>query len=118
MARRFDAAFKPVGITSGQFSLLMALNRPSPPTNGQVAATLGMDRTTLTAAVKPLVSRGLMEIRIDADDGRSRRLCLTMTGRHALAAALPIWRSVHAEIDAQGVMSGLPAQLRDLEMRA
>lgn len=30
LARRFDEALRPVGLTNGQFSLLMALNRPAP----------------------------------------------------------------------------------------
>ena len=50
VARRFDEALRPLGLTSGQFSLLMALNRPEPPAIGRVAAVLAMDRTTLTAA--------------------------------------------------------------------
>ena len=52
LARRFDAALRPVGLTSGQFSLLMALNRPEPSAMGPVAALLAVDRTTLTAALK------------------------------------------------------------------
>ncbi|MDX8355626.1 MarR family winged helix-turn-helix transcriptional regulator, partial [Cognatiyoonia sp. IB215182] len=45
LARRFDNAFRPFDIKQGQFSLLMALNRPDPPTIGEVAAFLAMDRT-------------------------------------------------------------------------
>src|SRR5919199_6973244 len=58
LARRFDEALRPVGLTHGQFSLLMSLNRPEPPTIGSVAALLAMDRTTLTANLKPLERRG------------------------------------------------------------
>jgi len=57
VARRFDEALRPLGLTSGQFSLLMSLNRPQPPTIGHVAGVLAMDRTTLTANLKPLVRR-------------------------------------------------------------
>src|SRR5437660_11372104 len=60
IARRFDEALRPLGLTNGQFSLLMSLNRPEPPTIGAVAALLAMDRTTLTAALKPLERRGLV----------------------------------------------------------
>lgn len=98
-ARRFDAALRPAGLTSGQFSLLMALNRPEPPTLAPVAALLAMDRTTLTAALKPLQRRGLAEVRPDPADGRARRLVLTDAGRTTLAAALPHWRAAHAEME-------------------
>src|SRR5256885_10124257 len=72
VARRFDAALRPLALTNGQFSLLMSLNRPEPATIGSVSTLLAMDRTTLTAAVKPLERRGLVEVEIDDEDKRSR----------------------------------------------
>ena len=58
LARRFDELFRPLDLTNGQFSLLMSLNRAQSPSIGSVASLLAMDRTTLTAALKPLVRRG------------------------------------------------------------
>src|SRR5712691_9235542 len=77
VGRRFDAALRPLGLTNGQFSLLMSLNRPEPPSIGGVSALLAMDRTTLTAALKPLRRRGLAAVTVDAADSRGRRLVLT-----------------------------------------
>ena len=117
VARRFDEVLRPIGLTNGQFSLLMSLNRPEPPTMGSVAALLAMDRTTLTANLKPLERRGLLEVRIDAADRRSRRLVLTQEGREVLAAALPIWQSEHRAIEdllAGPDADGLRADLRAL----
>src|SRR5262252_7241800 len=99
VARRFDEAFRPLGLTSGQYSLMMSLNRPEPPSIGSVASLLAMDRTTLTAALKPLQRRRLVTVTIDAGDRRSRRLKLTGAGRALLARAFPVWRRTHAEID-------------------
>lgn len=99
LARRFDDALRPVGLTSGQFSLLMALNRPAPPKMGAVATLLAMDRTTLTANLKPLERRGLLETRVDPADRRGRLLMLTDTGRDALRRAVPIWEQAHAEVE-------------------
>jgi DNA-binding MarR family transcriptional regulator len=105
LARRFDKAFRPLGLTSGQFSLLNALNRPEPPGMGGVAAVLAMDRTTLTAALKPLERRGL--VRSEAgEDRRSRRVALTDAGRALLGAAVPVWAFVHAEVDAEVEAAG------------
>ncbi|MBU6507517.1 MAG: MarR family transcriptional regulator [Alphaproteobacteria bacterium] len=101
VARRFDAALRPLGLTNGQFSLMMSLNRPEPPTMGSVAALLAMDRTTLTAALKPLERRGLMTIAVDPADKRNRRLQLTADGRSLLAKALPIWKRTHAVLDGE-----------------
>src|SRR6266853_5192085 len=100
VGRRFDAALRPLGLTNGQFSLLMSLNRPEPASMGQISALLAMDRTTLTANLKPLERRGLVAVATDARDKRSRRLRLTSPGRALLAAALPVWEETHAEIEA------------------
>ena len=101
VARTFDDVFRPLGLTQGQFSLLMSLNRPEPPTLGSVADLLAMDRTTLTANLKPLERRGLVRIKVDQDDRRSRRLALTADGRALLAEATPIWKRHHAALERQ-----------------
>lgn len=114
VARRFDNALRPLGLTNGQFSLLMALNRPVPPRMKDVAPRLAMDRTTLTATLKPLERRGLVRVEPDEADRRSRRLHITDAGRDALVQALPVWRSTHAEVDAllaEGGMDELRASL-------
>jgi DNA-binding MarR family transcriptional regulator len=101
LARRFDQAFQPVGLTNGQFSLMMSLNRPEPAPMGAVASLLAMDRSTLTAALKPLERRGLVVVEVDPADRRARRLSLTEGGRALLAKATPIWTQTHAEVEAE-----------------
>src|SRR5438067_12047807 len=80
MARRFDELLRPAGLTSGQFSLLMSLNRAEPPTIRAVAELLAMDRTTLTTNLKPLERRGLIRVSTDKDDRPKRRPVLTARG--------------------------------------
>jgi len=99
LARRFDEALRPLELTNGQFSLLMSLNRPAPPTIGSVAGLLAMDRTTLTAALKPLERRGLLKVSVDKQDRRSRRLGITPAGRALLGRAFPLWKKTHAAIE-------------------
>ena len=99
LARRFDEALRPAALTSGQFSLLMSLNQPRPPSIGAVAGLLAMDRTTLTANLKPLERRGLVTTTVDPDDRRGRLVSLTNAGRTVLRAAVPIWRRTHKEVD-------------------
>lgn len=106
LSRRFDEAFRGVGITSGQFSLLNSLNRPEPPTIGAVGAVLGMDRSTVTANLKPLEKRGAVAMTVDPKDRRGRRVALTDAGRALLAAATPIWIQEHGAIEAGLVDAG------------
>jgi len=100
LSRRFDEAFRPFGLTSGQFSILVSLNRPESPTIGSVSSLLAMDRTTLTAALKPLEREGYIVTTIDTKDRRAKRLQLTPSGRALLDRAGPVWRQVHAAIEA------------------
>jgi len=111
LARRFDEALRPFELTNGQFSLLMSLNRPEPPPMGPVAALLAMDRTTLTAALKPLERRGLVKILEDPGDRRSRLLRLTRKGERLVAEAMPVWEETHGEVERQ-IPGGDPEGLR------
>jgi len=111
LARRFDEALRPLGLTNGQFSLLMSLNRPEPPDMASVASLLAMDRTTLTAALKPLERRGLLNIIADPADRRIRRMKLTPEGRTLLASAVPVWESTSSEVEAR-LPDGDPDRLR------
>ncbi|MDB5524197.1 MAG: putative transcriptional regulator protein MarR family [Rhizobium sp.] len=101
LARRFDRVLKPFSLTNGQFSLMMSLNRPKPASLGSVATLLGMDRTTLTAALKVLERKGWITIAKGAEDRREKFLVLTAEGEGRLAAALPIWRATHEAIEGE-----------------
>jgi DNA-binding MarR family transcriptional regulator len=116
LARRFDEALRPLELTNGQFSLLMSLNRPQPPSIGSVAALLAMDRTTLTANLKPLERRGLLKVAVDQEDRRSRLLVLTAAGRALLGRAYPVWQQAHAAVEDR--LAGFKADDLRLALRA
>jgi DNA-binding MarR family transcriptional regulator len=88
----------------------MSLNRPEAPTIGSVAALLAMDRTTLTANLKPLERRRLVKVAVDRDDKRSRRLALTAAGRALLVEAVPVWVETHAATER--LLASSPDELR------
>ncbi|MFZ2102636.1 MAG: MarR family transcriptional regulator [Oricola sp.] len=111
LARRFDAALRPFGLTNGQFSLMVALNQPEPPPIGRLAPFLGTDPSTLTAAVKPLARRGLLAVDPDPDDRRSRRLRITPEGVAVMRQAVEVWREIHVEVEA-GLDAGTADTLR------
>lgn len=116
LSRRFDEAFRPYGITSGQFSLLNSLNRPAAPTIGQVADTLAMDRSTVTANLKPLERMGAVITTVDPEDRRGRRVALTEAGKALLEQTTPVWIAGHTLVEAEleGGGDALRAGLRRL----
>ncbi len=99
VARRFDDALRPLGLTNGQFSLLVSLNRPQPASMSAVASLLAVDRTTLTANLKPLERRGLLKIAADKSDRRNRMIALTAKGRKLIKIAYPIWERTHDALE-------------------
>lgn len=119
LARYFDEAFRPLDLTNGQFSLLMALNQPNPPPMGRIAKFLAMDRTTLTAALKPLERRSLVQVMPAPDDRRTRIMTLTPAGRRLLLKAVPVWNEHHARVEAllaTGAADAVRSSLDDLAM--
>ena len=68
---------------------VLALAGPLP--MSRVADRLGMERTTLTRNLRPLLRQGLVTLG-DGDDRRVRMLTLTAKGRRAAVTALPHWR--------------------------
>ena len=67
---------------------------------GDTADFLAMDRTTLTAVLKPLERRGLVRIAADDADRRIKRLSLTPTGNAVLAKAYALWQEFHGALEA------------------
>src|SRR5205823_5096217 len=99
LARRFDRVLRELGITNGQFSLMVALSAGRPWRQRELAEFLAMDRTTLTAALKKLEARGLAKLVADAKDKRARQIALTAKGSRLVAEAVPVWRDEHARLD-------------------
>ncbi len=97
VARRYDDAFRPLGITSGQFSILSALLRDETVPLGALADFLGMDRTTLNRNLKPLEDDRLVATTASREDRRVRGLVLTSKGRALLDRAIPIWRAAQRD---------------------
>lgn len=116
VARHYDRALRPLGLTNGQFSVLMLLDRPQPVGMTELAEPLGMDRTTLTAALKPLARRGLVRLDRDSQDHRTRRVALTESGRALIGEAVPSWRRAQTELSR--VMAGTDLDRLRADLRA
>jgi DNA-binding MarR family transcriptional regulator len=101
VTRAYDRAFACVGLTSGQFSILAMLSEDPVPGLAEIAELLGMDRTTLLAALKPLERRGLVRSEEDPADKRRRPVTLTEQGRAVFESAVPVWAQAQRELEAR-----------------
>lgn len=110
LARRFDRLLAPVGLTNGQFSMMVATGGMGNPKPGDLARSLAMDHATVTAAIRKLEKRGLVSVGTDADDRRARRLSLTAEGVALVRKAMPLWRAEHTRLDAELTSAGHEAR--------
>ena len=89
VTRAYDEALRPVGLRSTQFTVLVAASVASGIPLNQLAAILGLERTTLTRSLNAIEKEGL--IRVESVDGRTRKVVLTQRGKDRLDVALPLW---------------------------
>jgi DNA-binding MarR family transcriptional regulator len=111
VARRYDQAFQSLGLNSGQFSMLTVVAGLEPVGILPLAEKLAMDRSTVTAALKPLQGSGWVRVEVSPTDKRGRDVVLTREGRAILARAMPRWRAVQEELAAELSTDISPAEL-------
>jgi DNA-binding MarR family transcriptional regulator len=93
VTQMFDAALKPTGVKATQFTLLAMLAKRGALPLTRFAELLGMDRTTLTRNLRPLIEKGLITVEGEADL-RVRVIDLTEEGRAQFERARPAWEAV------------------------
>mgnify|MGYP003584798457 FL=1 len=93
----YDHELASAGLSLNQYSILRGTER-EPRVLGGLAEELGMDRTTLTRNLSPLMDAGLLET-VRGKDARQRVIALTEEGRVRLAAAKPLWHQAQSVID-------------------
>ncbi len=86
----YDERMAPSGLRGTQFSLLVAVALSGDVAVTRLAEHVGLDRTTLTRNLAPLVRDGLLQ-KLPAGDRRVHLVRLTAKGRRALERALPLW---------------------------
>lgn len=117
MTQLYDEVLRPSGLRATQFTLLVALERSGAPPMTRLAEAVGMDRTTLTRNLRPLVRRGLARTR-PGRDSRVREVELTDRGRAALSEAIPLWERAQGRVAAALGRPRMRRLLRDLDEAA
>ena len=112
----YDEELAAVELRVTQYSLLSVLARRGPSSLNELAAELVMDRSTLGHNLRPLERAGLVELAVDAEDRRVRRLELSARGRSKLAAARPLWKKAQRRFE-ESFGAASAAALRTLMQR-
>jgi DNA-binding MarR family transcriptional regulator len=117
VARHYDRALAPAGLTTSAYSILARLDREGSQPLGSLAGGLAMDRSTLSREIAPLVERGLVDVRQGEHDRRQKLLTVTRSGRALVKRARPLWARAQAELaDRFGLerTDGLMGELHEL----
>ncbi|NYH49168.1 UNVERIFIED_ORG: DNA-binding MarR family transcriptional regulator [Xanthomonas campestris] len=85
-----------MGLSLNEYSILRRLVSAQP--LGALAHSLGMDRTTLTRNLKPLLAAGWVQAR-RGEDARQKLVVLSRSGRGLLVRALPHWQRAQTQLE-------------------
>lgn len=96
MSRLYDQRMAAVGLKTTQYSLLANAARACLPV-AELADLLGMERTTMTRNLKPLIDAGWIEL-VPGADSRQRLVTITAEGRDKVAEAYPVWRAAQTAL--------------------
>lgn len=88
------------GLNPTQFTLLQALDRSGPSTQGTLGDLLALDSATLTRTLAPLGRRGWIRAE-RGEDRREIRWELTPTGLRRLVAASHAWKRAQTRLREQ-----------------
>jgi DNA-binding MarR family transcriptional regulator len=86
VACHFDAELARAGLKTTQLTVLTEVLRLQPVRPGELARALGIDPSTLTRNLKPLLAAGWVELG-PGSDARSRTIRITCAGRAKQAEA-------------------------------
>ena len=95
VTQAYDAALRPAGLRATQFTLLSVLAKRGQLRQSDFADILGMDGTTLTRNLQPLLKKDWVQIDRD-EDQRVRLVSISELGREVMDRAVPLWRAVQS----------------------
>ncbi|MEM0929054.1 MAG: MarR family winged helix-turn-helix transcriptional regulator [Pseudomonadota bacterium] len=106
VARQYDQALRPLGVSIGQYSVLMAVGAGAGRSISKLADALGLERTTLTRNLR-VMEREHLVVLSDEGPRRTRSVSLTAKGEAMIVKAYPVWRAVQDKLmDAMGKEKG------------
>ncbi|MGE8226278.1 MAG: MarR family winged helix-turn-helix transcriptional regulator [Stenotrophomonas sp.] len=92
----YDRHLAAAELSLNAYSILRRSSQPRP--LGELADALGMDRTTLTRNLKPLLEAGLLSA-APGVDSRQRQVQISAAGKRRLQKAFPLWQQAQQEVE-------------------
>ena len=99
LSRHYDAELAAAGLKTTQYSLLSHVRHLGPLAPGELARQMGLEASTLTRNLQPLVAAGWLQ-QDAGPDARTRSISLTDAGRDKLAQAQHSWKAAQLKINA------------------
>lgn len=100
VSRHYDHFVADAGLKTSQYSLLSHLAALGPVRPADLAAHMGLEPSTLTRNLQPLVAQGWVDVGPGAD-GRSRQVTLTDAGRAKRIEGQRAWKKAQLAFNAK-----------------
>jgi DNA-binding MarR family transcriptional regulator len=92
----YDEEFRPFGLKSSQFNLLVAITKAGPVRRVDLGKALSLDPSTLTRNLQVMLKRRWIAEVPDDKDRRGAPLQATAKGRKLLQSIAPAWQRAQA----------------------
>ncbi len=118
VSRLYDQHLAESGLKTTQFSLLRNISGTALPLS-QLAERAGLERTTLTRNLRPLIEAGFVSLAAGRDQ-RERIVSLTPAGSAAIDSAKRAWRVAQSSLEATlgaPFLARLHAEIDDAQTR-
>ncbi|PCJ23382.1 MAG: MarR family transcriptional regulator [SAR86 cluster bacterium] len=100
VTRQYLETMKGTGLKSSQFSILAMVSHHGSLTITDLADKMGLERTSLSRALRPMEKDGLLSIS-EERERRRRFVELTKQGREDFKKALPLWNKAQQQFKKQ-----------------
>jgi DNA-binding MarR family transcriptional regulator len=105
LGQLYDEALAPLDLKSTQLALIAEIDKlmgadQQGPALQDLANRLAIQLSALTHALRPLVRDGLVELRQDAKDRRTKHGVLTPLGKKRLSEAMVRWAATNDQVEA------------------
>lgn len=105
LGQLYDEALAPLDLKATQLALIAEIHRltgadQQGPTLQDLASRLAIQLSALTHALRPLVRDGIVELRQDAQDRRTKHGVLTPLGKTRLSEAMVRWATANDQVEA------------------